>query len=261
MHLMLELKSLKITPITKKAFSISWEFEPTIEKFSDFNFILEKSEAPHDGFEALAKIDPSNKSYIDDDIQIFKLWKNYYVRMKIVENASSKIYYSRSFTVEHQPNLEALELIRRTKISLENERLGNGVPCLIYIRKEGGQRCVECFDPIKRRSTKTNCINCYGTTYDGGFYTPITAYLNFTVDTKAMGIADHGNITQASNNALACNYPIFKSGDAIIDPRLNRVWTVISVKNIERRRHIVKQILNLNEEERTSILFELLARH
>ncbi len=254
---MIEVKRLKILPITKNAFSISWEFEPTIEKFSDFKFYLEKSEAPHDGFEFLAEISPSASDYIDDNIQIFKFWKKYYVRMKIV---GASVNYSKSYTVEHSPNLEALELIRRTKISLENERLGNGVACDAYIRKEGGQRCVECFDPIKRRSTKTNCTNCYGTTYDGGFYSPIKLHVNFTADAKAMGIADFGNVTQSSNNAITCNYPILKSGDIIIDPRLNRIWTVISVKNIERRRHTVKQILNLNEEERTSVLFELLAR-
>lgn len=257
---MIEVKSIQILPINKSAFSISWEFEPTIELFSDYSFALEKSEAPHDGFELLASIDPKRQSYIDDDVRIFKLWENYYIRLRVTHKATQESAVSKSYTVEHPPNLEALELIRRTNISLSNARLGNGVACLAFIRKQGGQRCVECFDAIKRRSTKTNCINCFGTTYDGGFYEPIKIYVNFSPDAKTLGIADHGSTTQSQNTAITSNFPILKAGDALIDARLNRVWVILSVRNIERRRHIIKQILSLSEEERTSVLLDLLNR-
>jgi len=257
----IEVKSLTVLPVSKSEFAISWEFEPTICNFADFDFALEKSEAPHDGFEMLAAISPKDRHYVDSNVAIFKLWKSYYVRMRIKHRASGETWYTEAAATEHPPSLEAIELIRRTKITLENPRFGNGVPCKIWLRKEGGQRCVECYDPIKKRSTKTNCVNCYGTTYDGGYYKAVTGYFNFSVDVKNMGISDTGNIINSANRAMTGNFPVLKPGDVVADTRLNRMWVLVGdINNIERRRHIIKQILTLKEEERTSVLFELLKR-
>lgn len=255
------VKSLNVLPLSRSEFAISWEFEPTISSFADFDFVLEKSNAPHDGFELLARISPKEKHYIDNNVAIFKLWKNYYVRMRITDKSSGESYFSDCATTEHPPSIEALELIRRTKITLENPKFGNGVPCKVWLRKEGGQRCVECYDSIKKRSTKTNCINCYGTTYDGGYYKAVTVYMNFSVDIKSMGVSDTGNIINSANRVMTGNFPILKPGDVVADPRLNRVWVIVGdINNVERRRHIIKQIATLKEEERTSVLFELLKR-
>jgi hypothetical protein len=256
----IEIKSILVTPISRDAFAISWDFEPMLRRFSEFDCFLEKSEAPHDGFETISKINPEERYYVDSDIRIFKLWKKYYVRLKIVDKTSNEVSYSKTGTVEHPPSVEALELIRRTHITLRNRRYGNGVPCLVFIRKEGGQRCFECFDPIKKRSTKSNCVACYGTTYDQGFYSPIESFVGFGVDVKAMGISDIGNMVQSGNRAIMSNHPIVKPGDIVIDSRLNRIWSIQDVQNVERRRHVVKQILTLSEEERTSVLFELMRR-
>jgi len=257
----IEVKALTVLPLSRSQFAISWEFEPTISSFADFEFALEKSEAPHDGFEFLAKVTPKERYYVDSNVAIFKLWKSYYVRMRITHRASGETWHSESVMTEHPPSIEALELIRRTKITLENPRFGNGVQCKIWLRKEGGQRCVECYDPIKKRSTKTNCVNCYGTTYDGGYYKAVDVFVNFSVDVKSMGITDSGNMVNSANRAMIGNFPILKPGDVVADTRLNRMWVLAAdVTNIERRRHIIKQIVTLKEEERTSVLFELLRR-
>lgn len=255
---MLEIKRLEVSPISKRDFAISWDYEPTIELFSDYELTLEKSEAPHDGYSFLARVSPAERYYIDNEIAIFKFWKCYFVRIKIFNIKTSEIAYSQPATVEHPPNLEAIELIRRTKISLENPRYGNGIECQVFIRKESGQRCRECFDEIKRRSTKSNCINCYGTTYDGGYYKPIKTYINFSPDSKSMGVSDSGNMSQSANRAMTGNYPKIKPGDLVIDARLSRIWQVIDISQIERKRHLIKQFMTLNEEEKTSISYELI---
>jgi len=257
---MIDVKNITVTPISRREFAITWDFQPSVDKFSNFDFYLERSEAPHEGFVLLSKVDPSERYYLDRDVEIFKLWKAYYVRLKIKDKRDGKVSYSQPGTVEHPPNLEALELIRRNRISLENPRYGNGVPCLVFIRKEGGQRCQECYDEIKRRSTKSSCVNCYGTSYDGGFYAPISAYVNFSTDAKGMGVGDMGNLIKSVNRGIMTNYPKVKPGDVIADPRLNRLWTVTEIQNIERRRHLVKQITTLEEEERTNILMQLLGK-
>ncbi len=257
---MLEIKKLEVSPISKSEFAISWDYEPMIESLSDYEITIEKSEAPHDGYDFLAKANPRERYFIDSDVAIFKFWKNYYVRLKIKNLVNSEVAYSSFATVEHPPNLEAIELIRRTKLSLENARYGNGVLCSVYIRKESGQRCRECFDEIKRRSTKSNCINCFGTSYDGGFYLPINAHINFSPDAKSMGIIDSGNAVNSANRAMMGNYPKLKPGDLVADARLNRIWQVGDTNQIERKRHLIKQIATLTEEDRTSVVYELLKR-
>lgn len=258
MTMNLEVSKIEVIPLNKGTIAISWEFAPTLDTLNNYKVTLEKSESPIDGFEEIATIDASVKIYLDKNIKIFRFWKNYFVRIKIINKTTGETTYTDAYTIEYPPNIEALELIRRTKITLENKRFGNGVECEVFIRKTGGPRCQECYDALKKRSIKSNCENCYGTSYDGGYYKPIKTYINFSPDQKNLMVSDIGNISTSVHTAMLSNYPILKPGDLIVDRRLARIWTAEKISTVERRRHLIKQYVALKEEEKTSIVYKLL---
>jgi len=250
----IEVRSIRATPLDRKHVLVAWEFAPTLERFSDYEIWLEKSNAPHDGFERVTALTDKTGSYIDEE-RVFKFWKQYFVRINIKSKNDDYEFISDAYGIEYPPNVEAMELIRRTKVTLENNRYGNGIECNVFLKKTGGQRCVECFDHLKGRVTKSQCDNCYGTGYTGGFYIPIKAYINFSVDRKVSQIADVGRMGRSENHAIMGGYPVLRPGDVIHDARLHRVWVIVTVENIERRRHLIKQKIHLDEQERTHVLY------
>lgn len=253
----LELKTLELHPKSRRSMLITWEFAPTVLSFADYDIYLERSESPEVGYSRLTKVTPSFNSYIDEDFRLFRFWKDAYVRMRIVPKGEGSEYYTEPTRLAYPPDTEALEFIRRLEITLGNKKYGTGMACLAFLRKHGGQSCSECYDPLKRRVIKSHCSTCYTVGYEGGFYNPIPLYVAFSPDQKQVAITDRGSESVSRHNSYTTPYPILNSGDLIYDARMLRLWTVESVSQIERRRHPVKQNLNLSEVDKSSAFYQM----
>lgn len=251
----IELKSLTLRPYGRTKMLIEWEFAPTLVSFSDYKITLQRSEHPEAGYKNLTTVMPSSNSYIDDDIRIFRFWKDIYVRMHVEALDGSDDYHTKPVMLGYPPDSTALEFIRRLNITLENKYYGTGVPTYAFLRKHGGPTCPECYDPLKRRVIKSQCRSCYTVGYVDGFYAPIKLWVAFTPDSRQVVLTDRGSDSKSEHNAYTSVYPKLNSGDLIYDPRLARLWTVEHVSNVERRRHMVKQNLLLSEVEKSSAFY------
>jgi len=177
--------------------------------------------------------------------------------MKIAATDGTSEYYTPVTLMAYPPDVDALEFIRRLKITLGNKRYGVGVPCYVFLRKHGGQTCKECYDPLKRRVIKSQCSTCYTVGYEGGFYDPIATYIALTPDQKQVMLTDRGSESVSAHNAYTSHYPMLSSGDLVYDARMLRLWIVGAVSTVERRRHVVKQNLMLEEVDRTSVFYRM----
>lgn len=253
----IELKTLELHPNGRKSMLITWEFAPTIEAFSDYIITLERSESPEAGYSKLTTVSESANSYVDTDIRLFRFWKDTYVRMHIVAKNGSKDYYTTPTLMAYPPDVEALEFIRRLKITLENRKYGVGVPCHVFLRKHGGQTCPECYDPLKRRVIKSHCRTCFSVGYVDGFYDAIPMHVAFTPDQKRVMLTDRGSESVSAHNSYAAHSPVLNPGDLVYDARMGRLWNVAAVSTVERRRHVVKQNLMLEEVDKTSAYYQM----
>ena len=253
----IELKSLTLRPFGRTKMLIEWEFAPTLVSFSDYEITIERSEHPESDYTVVGKVIPQENSMVDDGIRIFRFWKDTYVRMHIRALDNSVDYYTKKYQLGYPPDCTALEFIRRLDITLQNPSYGVGVETYAFLRKHGGPTCPECYDPLKRRVIKSQCSSCYTVGYVDGFYSPIKLWVAFTPDSKQAVITDRGTASKSANNAYTSIYPKLNSGDLIYDPRLGRLWTVERVANVERRRHMVKQNLALEEVEKTSAFYTM----
>lgn len=253
----LELKKLELHPKSRRSMLITWEFAPTLLPFAEYDIYIERSESPEEGYTRLTKVAPSFNSYTDEDFRIFRHWKDTYVRLHIVPKDGSAEYYTETTRIAYAPDVEALEFIRRLELTLGNKKYGVGMSCMAFLRKHGGQRCAECYDPLKKRVIKSHCSTCYTVGYEGGFYSPIPLHVAFSPDQKQVAITDRGPESVSKHNAYTIPYPILNSGDLIYDARMLRLWSVESISQVERRRHPVKQNLALEEVDKSSAFYQM----
>ena len=132
-----------------------------------------------------------------------------------------------------------------------------GVPSLVYQRRRGGIPCTNCYDPVQKKRTMSNCGVCYGTNWVGGFFNPLDTFIDFSPNPKTSGIAQWGEITENETQALMSNFPSVVPGDVIKEVRDNRLWRVINVTVTEKRRCQMLQFVRLSEVKAGDIEYSL----
>ena len=151
---------------------------------------------------------------------------------------------SEQFTWSGDLDLTGLYIVEEMNFMLRDV---TGVPALIYQRRRTGIPCTNCFDPIQKKRTKSDCQVCYGTNWVGGFFRPLDSFVDFSPNPKTSGVAQWGEITDNETQCLMSNFPSVVPGDVIKEVRDNRLWRVVNVTVTEKRRCQMLQIARLTE--------------
>lgn len=82
-----------------------------------------------------------------------------------------------SFALPKWQQLRQRDIVRRESILLEKFV---GVPTTIYVPRDSGLRCPDCWDPVHLKVIRDHCETCYGTSYEGGYNTGIETLMQYT---------------------------------------------------------------------------------
>lgn len=259
----MKVDQFSVTPWSHEAIHLEWSVTPDS---SDPNFVYNilRSSSPEGPFDKVeGPIDQS--SYLDDNINVFDKWKLYIYKLEIVEanDPSNTLAESESQRVRTRPDPYALEIVRRNKLLLreyispdvgeeETEKLWNSAPreggkVSVLKKKEEGERCEECWDPVKYRVTDSDCDNCDGTGFDDGWHDPVQIYMSLGPPPKRQSAESIGDVQQSQTSAWTSNYPIITPEDIIAEPYLNKWWRVVNVNSVEKGRVITRQMMQLKE--------------
>lgn len=104
-----------------------------------------------------------------------------YFRIKVYNSQTGNLSYtSEPSTVKVTQNQHDFLIWREI---LRRENLGqikyNGIPGWLLRRREGGERCTSCLDPILGGESDSNCPLCFGTGYLSGYFAPQPMYGDF----------------------------------------------------------------------------------
>ena len=134
----------------------------------------------------------------------------------------------------------------------------SGIELKIFKQKHWGTRCLECFDPVTEESFKTDCGNCFGTSFEGGFWNPVTILAKIEPFPKVQVIdGTFGVREDLSSQAHIRAFPIVKKGDFIVETANNNRHYINSVRLVEHTRFPVKQLVEISTIERSSPLYTL----
>lgn len=182
--------------------------------------------------------------FVDTITQRGMMDKRLYYRIKAIGN--NQVFHSNTMCLEdEQVNYLSAYIAKQERLVL---RRYIGRECLLYSRRKFGPRCKYCYSEIDRKVTRSKCPSCYGTTYEGGYFSPIKIHVAFDPTVKQMDKTDY-EVNEATNLSG------WTSTDSIIEPD----DVIITLKNPDARYKIksltetsindsiVRQILQLDQ--------------
>lgn len=86
----------------------------------------------------------------------------------------------------------------------------------ILKRRRWGTRCTVCFDKKTGRSLRADCDKCYGTTYEGGYWTPFYTRAIRSPGNNSTALTSAGKTDLSDGTVKIPSYPIVERQDIIV---------------------------------------------
>lgn len=185
---------------------------------------------------------------------------------------SREIYYQVTVTTEigeptkSEPRPVEPGLDRRTRLLkrklLRDLGVGlrhlNGIDLIALKKRRWGTRCPKCWDPITKDGTLEHCSDCFGTTFEGGYWTPLHIKGRKDPAPVQTQMTGHGESDVAMTTFTTLDYPHLEHGDLIVDLRRNERWVVKMVAYTTLRNVEVHQKITCSLLGRSSVEYGLL---
>lgn len=239
---------------------VRWKLKRTSQDLTNLKFSIYRGESPEDLTRVNAEgIDHDELyEYMDYTANLLDLRKVYYYQVQGHEMSGDTIlqtFKSKVETWSQEPDLVALYVIEEHLFLYR--WTSAGMPAFIYKKKKEGLRCPECWDPILKKVTKSNCSTCNGTGFVGGYYKPIEAWMGFNVDIKIAQIADWGVKQIDQTDVEFTDYPELSIGDIILDLKDFKYWKIANVRFSVKGGAIMTQVARVSAINRSDIEYSL----
>ncbi|MDY6957883.1 MAG: hypothetical protein SVK08_01865 [Halobacteriota archaeon] len=229
--------------------TIQWEYTPEdIEN----TFKIFVSESPDGGFDDLSgDMSGDTGEFSTDKINLNNLTRTLYFKIRCINPSGKEIWSDTFANFPNQPTRVAAHIVERHYLQL---KFLNGIQSALYIRKTMGIRCPNCWDPISKRSNKSKCPECYGTTWLGGFYDPIKIWVNYSPIQKTQIKSQIGTTDAMESSGWTAGFPVVTPGSIIMEMNETaRRWQVVQVAFKEFNRVPVRQIMTIQELRKDAI--------
>lgn len=266
---MLTVDSINVRPLTTTLVEVTWSILPTNESLVESRFHVLRSESPEGKFVDISG--PLANTFIHlDKVNLKKKFNKVAWRIQvdhlptgvtvIFPNGTPDEAFRFHSDLERAvmpndpgPDLIALEIVRRNNLLL---RRFTGRLVAFFPVKSQGARCVVCFDPLKKRAKRSQCPNCFGTTFQGGFYDQITVFADFNPSAEVIQISPFGKEEPRQTILFMSNFPLAKPNDLMVE-KTNKRWRVVQVNKVTKNRYPVQQVLQVQEIDRSDAEFLL----
>jgi len=153
-----------------------------------------------------------------------------------------------------------LRLLRRKILRDEYIRLRKlaGMEFWLLKRRHFGVRCTNCYDPATQEVTRSRCLVCYGTSWTGGYFSPVAI----------LGGTQHASQIQSDISSQTkddihirrielLDFPRVDEGDLLVEKARNRRFLVKQRYYTSLKSVTVHQTVTTSELERQAIEFEI----
>lgn len=239
---MITLSNVRLRAFNRGYLDLFWDYSATFESIGDYDIYVQRSEAEFGPYVDIspALVDKTHFRDITAKGYTSFFSRNYY-RLRVVKRATSDTAYYPEMggaRLEARPDLAALEMARHTNLRL---RESEGREVWIYQRKRAGQRCTTCFDRATQRSTRADCPVCFGTTWVGGYHSPIRTYAQVLAPQEMLQHTSNGPVETKNSLGKFGNYPELFEGDVVVEAE-NIRWKVGSpITKIQKSRALIRQ--------------------
>lgn len=232
-------------------------------------FKLERSGSPEGPFELV--VDNLIEFHFFDDLRSTPAPATGEVRENLnFISLSRTIYYKITVTAVNGDTATATSVVGATlanrKIALLRRKMQrdlsvafkfNGIELAVLKRRHWGTRCTVCFDTLTKKVTDSKCNTCFGTGFEGGYFTPVRVIGRIGVQNIQTNITpqDKADINKKRLTILA--YPEIEVDDIVVDIQQNKRYIIQHRSTTELQTVPVHQVLTVSELARDSIEYRV----
>lgn len=251
---MIEVTRMVVRSFNLDHLDIFWEIAPVPgQEILAYDFYVLRSESAMGPWDVLGG--PFQDVYRFRDVQANLLHKYrnlfYKVRVVHVPTGETKEFGPTAHNLP-EPDLIAADIIRQEDLLF---REFTGRRCWLFPVRTFGPHCV-CYDPYTGRRSKNNCPSCFGTGWLGGFLSPIECWVQIEPNVKALQTTALQSQIPSDTVGTMISFPPVKPKDILIESE-NKRWKVDHVRETQRLRSTVRQMLGLHEIPRGDIEYAL----
>lgn len=129
----------------------------------------------------------------------------------------------------------------------------NGVKSFLFRRKTFGMRCHRCWNPTLEKVTDDHCPVCFGTSFEGGYQTPIPVFLNYDPTPSTRDVEFFGVMEQNQIGAWTISTPEIDPWDILIRTGDWSAYYVARLSTTEMQTKQVRQMLVLTQLSRGDV--------
>jgi hypothetical protein len=254
----MEAKITRVLPVYPHSTFIQWTLEDP--ENSSFYFEVLRSGSPSGPFEVVSGVIPDTSfSFLDSPADHFGLTNHSWYAIKVTpKSGPANAFVSKPVAPGREWTGLKGRLGRKARHDLDIllEKL-NGVPLLAIKRRRFGQRCSVCFNPRTKDSVFSSCDNCYSTTFEGGYHTPVKTWGKVDPVVVSQNMDLTGVTETAMFGITMPDYPMMEAEDIVVETRTNRRFVVKQKVSTEHRRVCVHQDLQVSELSRSDAAYQL----
>lgn len=163
---------------------------------------------------------------------------------------------SNTAAITNAPNEDVLRLQKRERFQLAKY---DGVPAFLYTRRRTGRPCSRCVGAKEMGDLGVDCMTCFGTGFEGGYYPPLPIYVAHQ-DLKTEGSNIQQNYVKESSNTnlWTSNWTIISPEDVLVEMAPpNLIWRITGMQKSQRRQAVSRQLMTANEADKGHAIYHL----
>ena len=250
---MITAKIERVIPVYPEYMHIQWSISDPNGAAGPVTVM--KSGSPDGPFTVVAENIPNDSYFFQDyDLGTGGLSQNIWYRVQVTSSISPDLtVISDPLTVEYKAQPHRFRIARKARrdLYITLSRL-NGTVFIVLKRKRSGPRCTTCYNPYTQDSVLSQCGECYGTTYTGGYFDPVSIWGKIDPTASNMQFGLQGVSENNISGFICMDYPLIEVEDIIVEKQTNRRYKVVRNMQTEASRITVHQDLQISELARTA---------
>jgi len=251
-------KITRTTALYPSRVFLQWDVQ--CDESGDFYIDVQRSGSPTGPWESIAVALKDAYNFVDQafgqppiippngehwPVNLFSLSRAIYYRVAVTPPSGVVNMFS-SDPMPVEPGLDTRTRLLKRKL-LRDLSVGfrklNGVPLAVLKRKRWGERCPVCFDETLRESTQEHCPTCFGTSFRGGYWTPVQIRGRREVAPVQTRLESGGETDIQLPDFIVLDYPRLEYKDIIVNLTTNERYEVQRVTPTELKGVTVHQKL------------------
>lgn len=235
--------------------AISWSVKPHTITLINPTFHIYRSGTPESNFELIGTT--TSYTFEDRNVSMLDLDRDYYYYVETEYQGQTIRTNTRDINGEILSKRLLCNLRKVARDWYLVMSKFNGVPILIYKRRHWGERCTSCYDAITKEVMR-ECKICFGTSWIGGYFTPLRTWGKFEPPQDANTEGDPAGPVQTTNQVITLlGYPTVEKDDVIFDLKERKMYEIIEKTETQMRRDAVHQTVPTSDLARDNILYKL----